>query len=380
MGILQRMRVLVLGGYGNFGARICRALSAGAGFEILIAGRDAERASALAKALPNAEPLALDHHCADLRTRFERLAVDLVIHAAGPFQAQAYNVALAALQAGAHYVDLADGRRFVCDFAAAVHTTAVAARKLAVSGASTVPALSSAVVDHLCKAWQRIDSIEMCIAPAQSAPRGVATLEGVLSYCGADVAVWQNGAWLTTPGWCHPKRVTFHRLAPRLGAICDVPDLELFPQHYAVRRSVSLLAALEVAFAQRGLAFVGGLHRRGWLRRPERLAPALSRLGALLDPFGSKLGGMFVSVTGIDATGMSVMRSWHIAADDNHGPEIPSMPAVLLARRLRAGQASPPGAYPCVSLLSLEEFAPEFARWGMVTDIVDRASDSAKSI
>ena len=29
------------------------------------------------------------------------------------------------------------------------------------------------------------------------------------------------------------------------------------------------------------------------------------------------------------------------------------------------------GAYACVGLNKLDDFAPEFARWGMVTDVVE---------
>lgn len=57
---------------------------------------------------------------------------------------------------------------------------------------------------------------------------------------------------------------------------------------------------------------------------------------------------MVVRVEGIDARGAAVQRGWHSAADDNHGPETP-----------------------CVGLPALQEFAPEFPRGGMVTDVVD---------
>jgi hypothetical protein len=47
------------------------------------------------------------------------------------------------------------------------------------------------------------------------------------------------------------------------------------------------------------------------------------------------------------------------------------MAAILLARRLAQGRALPVGAHACVGLLELEAFQPEFARWGMATDVVD---------
>jgi hypothetical protein len=85
---------------------------------------------------------------------------------------------------------------------------------------------------------------------------------------------------------------------------------------------------------------------------------------------GSALGGMVVRVAGANADGGSVQRAWHIAADQDHGPEIPCMAAILLARRLAAGEAMEPGARACVGLHALSEFAPEFAKWGMETDVV----------
>lgn len=373
------MKTLVLGGYGNFGARICRALAGDPLIQLLVGGRDLQRATALANELGNgARAVALDHTAANFTQALRDEAIELLIHTAGPFQQQDYTVARAAAAAGAHYIDLADGRRFVCDFSGAMKSVFSAAGRTAVCGASTVPALSSAVVDHLCSGWQRVDAIETCIAPAQTAPRGLATLAGVLSYCGEPLQVWDGGQWQPRPGWANPTPVQFARLRPRLGALCDIPDLELFPAHYRVTRSVMFRAALEIGIAQRALAWLASLRASGVLRQPARLAGLLNSTARALDFMGSALGGMVVRVEGLDATGRQARRAWHIAADHDHGPEIPCMAAILLARKLAGGQALPAGAFACMGMLNLAEFEPEFARWGMVTDIVEEdAADGA---
>lgn len=371
------MKVMVLGGYGNFGQRICRALAKDVAIELLVAGRDGPRAVAFATSLGTAQGLAVDMCQADFPKVLSDNGVELVIHTAGPFQGQDYNVALACARAGVHYIDLADGRRYVCDFSAALHAAFVAADRVAITGASTVPALSSAVVDALCAGWQRLDTLDICIAPAQTAPRGVATLRAVLSYCGAPIQVWNAGQWQTHTGWANPQRVLFHRLRPRLGALCDIPDLELFPQHYQVRQRVEFRAAVEVGVAQRAFALLAWLRTVGLLKRPAVLAGALNASAKLLDPLGSRLGGMVVRVTGLDAGGQACARAWHIAADNDHGPEIPCMAAILLARRMASGERMASGAYPCLSLHTLAEFTPEFAKWGMVTDVVDERSAEA---
>jgi hypothetical protein len=107
------------------------------------------------------------------------------------------------------------------------------------------------------------------------------------------------------------------------------------------------------------------------ISRPARLAGLLNSTARAADFMGSALGGMVVSVEGLDATGRQARRAWHIAADDDHGPEIPCMAAILLARKLARGQALPAGAFACMGMLRLAEFEPEFARWGMLTDVVE---------
>lgn len=363
------MNTLILGGYGNFGARISRALAGSPGISLIVAGRDMRKAEALAAECGHhASAACIDASDPQLAQQLRAHAVDLVIHTAGPFQQQGYAVAHAAAAAGAHYIDLADGRRFVCDFPAALDRAFRARGRLAIAGASTVPALSSAVIDALGAGWRSISSIAICIAPAQRAPRGVATMAAVLSYCGAPVQVWQDGRWRTAHGWGAPRRVEFARLRPRLGALCDIPDLELFPQRYPGVQSVMFRAALEIGMAQRGLAALGALRRLGVLRHPERLARLLNRAADGLDLLGSALGGMVVRVHGTDGAGAPAGRAWHIAADHDHGPEIPCMAAILLARRLALGALQEIGAHTGTGWLALADFETEFRKWDMVTD------------
>jgi saccharopine dehydrogenase-like NADP-dependent oxidoreductase len=366
------VRTIVLGGYGNFGARICRALSGSPGIELIVAGRNAQRAEAFADSLNGgATAQAIDCAASGFSEKLKAVGAELVIHTAGPFQQQGYQVPLAVAAAGAHYIDLADGRRFVCDFARATDDAFRECGRLAIAGASTVPALSSAVIDALAANWQRIDDIDFCIAPAQTAPRGTATMSAVLNYCGAPIQVWQDEKWATQYGWEVLARIEFARLRPRLGALCDIPDLELFPQHYPGVRSVIFRAALEVGFTQRAFSALATLRRRGLIARPEKLAGFLNSAARSVDFLGTSLGGMVVRVSGIDAEGQRKRKAWHIAADDDHGPEIPCMAAILLARRLAANEFSETGAHTSIGWLKLADFEPEFAKWQMVTDVVD---------
>jgi hypothetical protein len=374
------LKTLVLGGYGNFGARICRALAGDPSIQLLIGGRSLSRAQALADEVGGgARGIAIDLEGPGLVQTLRATGVELLIHTAGPFQQQSYGVAVAAATAAAHYIDLADGCRFVCDFESAMDATFHAAGRSAISGASTVPALSSAVVDHLCRGWQRIDAIDICIAPAQTAPRGRATLAAVLSYCGEAIQVWNQGRWQPQVGWADPERVAFARLPSRSGALCDIPDLELFPVHFNVTQRVVFRAAVEVGLAQRAFAVLADLRSARRIGRPARLAGVLHHAARALDVMGSSTGGMVVRVEGKDEFNEVAKRAWHITAGNDHGPEIPCMAAILLARKLARGEGLSTGAFACVSTLPLADFEPEFRRWGMVTDTVEEVADRGAS-
>ena len=359
------MRTIVLGGYGNFGARICRALAVDRALTIVAAGR-----RPTAESRPAEMAVAtLDIAAPDFESALRALEPGLVIHCAGPFQGQDYRVARAALACGAHYIDLADGREFVAGFAPALEQTARRAHRLAVTGASTLPALSSAVIDALASRFSCLTSIDTIIAPAQSAPRGTATIAGVLGYAGMPHHVWEAGAWCTRHGWQHLRRVDLGPVGKRWSAVCDVPDLALFPVRYAGVRDVRFRAALEVGAQHGGIALLAALRRAGVRFSIAAFAPALDRAAGLLDIFGSETGGMTVTLSGTLLDGAPLTLRWHIVAPHSHGPEIPAMPAILLARKIATGNVDQIGAMPCMGLLALDEFAPEFAKWGMQTGV-----------
>lgn len=356
------MRVVVLGGAGNFGARIVRALNGEPGVQLMAAGRRAVAVPGAAE-VPT---IALDIGAPDFAARLKDQAPELVIHCVGPFQKQDYRVAQAALAAGANYLDLADGRDFVARFSAAMNATAIRHGRTAISGASTLPALSTAVVDALRKGLSGMDSIQIVIAPGQRAPRGVATLAAVFSYLGRPVSLWRAGRWHKGWGWMHLKRFQLG-FGRRWGALCDVPDLALLPLRYPQLQSVAFHAALEIRVQHLVLWVMAGLRRLGLPLPVEQWARALDRMAAMFDGLGGKWGGMQVEVVGIAADGARVRRSWTLQAPVLNGPEIPCMAAILLARRLARGEQFSAGAFPCMGFASLADFAPLFAHWDITT-------------
>jgi saccharopine dehydrogenase-like NADP-dependent oxidoreductase len=351
--------ILVLGGAGVFGSRICRRLARHPGLRIIAAGRRRAALDALAREVGGVEPLALEAPRA-LKAALARERPDLVIHTAGPFQAQDYAVAALSIEAGAHYIDIADGRDFVANFAR-LDAAARAANVLAVSGASSVPGLSAAAIEATRAAFARLDRIEIDLSPGNRAPRGPAVIAAFLGYCGRPIARWEGGAWTTVHGWHDLRRGEIDGVGRRWVSACDVPDLVLFPARYPGVRTVTFHAGLELASLHLGLWLLAWLPRLGLGESLAWLSGITRVVGALTRPFGMDRGGMAVTLTGVDHAGGAMKQRWSLAAGAGDGPFVPATPSVVLALKLAAGTLAARGARPCLDLLTLDEFRAEVA-------------------
>lgn len=360
------MRSVVIGGFGNFGERICRRLATEGGLELIATSRHVSGDFQSA----GVEAAKLDTGSATFAGDLKSLKPDLVIHCAGPFQGQDYRVALASLACGSNYIDIADGRGFVTGFVSAVGPSAMRAERFAITGASTLPALSSAVVDSLKASFSTLGAIDIVIAPGQQAARGAATIAGVLGYAGTPFKWWRNGQWRTAYGWQELNKEGF-TFGVRMAAACDVPDLELFPARYPGVQTVTFRAALEISMQHYALWLVAAFKQLGLALPMSRWAAAFNRVATWLGWLGSDTGGMSIRVTGKDHAGRALCRRWEVVAKANHGPEIPCMAAVILANRLRRGEAFAPGAKVCMGTLGLSEFEAEFSRWDISARIID---------
>ncbi len=349
--------VLVLGGYGFFGARIAAGLAQNPAIHLLIAGRDRSRAKALVRelGLPDDQATRLDAASRDLAPSLRSLGVNTVIHTAGPFQDQNYKVASDAIDAEANYIDLADGRQFVAGIDA-LDDEARDRGVVVVSGASSVPCLSSAVIDKYAHAFQRIESIRIGIGSGARAP-GLATVRGVFGYCGKPIRRLENGKWVETHGWLDLMRYEFPKPVGRrwLGS-CDVPDLELFPVRYNSVRTVTFHAGFPSDLGHLFVWLMAGLVKAGVIPTISALARPLNQLSRWLEPFLSDKGAMFVELEGAGQDGRATKKRWWIIAVSNHGPYIPCGAAIALTEKLARGAEVRKGAQPCVGLLSVEEY------------------------
>ncbi len=368
--------IAVIGGTGHFGDRICRRLSSEADIKLIVTSRSevlaGEFVSELKSDFPGAtiHPAALDQFSADFVNDLGNLNPDIVIHTAGPYQGQDYRVAKACIECGSHYIDLADGREFVSGFTA-LNGDALKSDVLLVSGASTLPGLSSAVVDAVRDRFAELSEIEISIAPAHQTPRGTSTISAVLSYCGRPYDVLKNGEWVTTFGWQDLQLQNYPSLGRRLSGACDVPDLSLLPQYVPGVKTVTFHAALEAVWEQLTLYTMAWFTRLGVVGNWNRFVTAFSWMSDRMIRLGSQTGGMHVRISGIDNNHCTNSCTWYLTANNNHGPEIPCSPALILARKLLRDGISERGAHACLGLITLTEFDEEVKDLDISWEIVE---------
>ncbi|MEO6366145.1 MAG: saccharopine dehydrogenase NADP-binding domain-containing protein [Luteimonas sp.] len=353
------MLILVLGGYGHFGGRICRSLAHDGSLEVLVAGRSRMRAEAFIAAASPASgrmhALALDVTAADFAKGLRQAHADVVIHAAGPFQGCDYRVAEAAMACGAHYIDLADAREFVANIAV-LDPAACNAGRWVISGASSVPGLSAAVVQAHLPQFGRLEGVEVGISPGNRTPRGEATTRAILGYVGKRFASLDDGRWRDVHGWQSLRRIVYPDVGARWLARCEVPDLSVLPQRYPQLRHCDFRAGLELRRMHFGLWLGSWLVRAGAVPGLQRWTRPLLRLSNLWLETGSNIGVMHVDMHGSGHDGLALRLRWTIVARDGDGPQIPCTAAILLAKKLAIGALPGAGARPCLDLFTLDEF------------------------
>src|SRR5476651_1477333 len=352
------LRVMVVGGYGNFGSIVCRHLAVAPGIELVISGRDPRKLQRKVDELKSQSGTGCESWCGDamgagFASVLQSMNIQLVIHTGGPFQGQSYAVAQRCIDAGVNYCDLSDCRTFV-NGVGVLDAQARHAGVAILSGCSSVPTLSSAIIDQYRYRFTRIDSIEHGISSSAKMP-GLSTVEGVLAYAGKPIKQLRHGQVHEVLGWQDLTLRKMPQLGTRVLANVDVPDMDIFASRYGAH-TLRFKAGAGLKLGGVANYLLAQALRTGLIRDYAPWAARLHRWGCWFERFGDGKSAMYIDVQGLGMDEKPQSLTVQLTAFNDKGPEIPSCAAVALAAKMLQGYVPEPGARPCVGEISVDEY------------------------
>jgi hypothetical protein len=254
----ERPRVLIVGGSGVFGRLLSHELLHSTSVDLILAGRGLSAAIAACRELgapDRTSAIALDLSDRDSLTRAARGCL-AVACAAGPFQELSRELPMAAVRAGAHWLDIGDHEEWVLPVLddATLDAAARDAGLAVIPGLSTVPALSGALARWGCERLPGADRARITLFIGNRNAKGAGAIASAMS-----------------SGFRHPTRVDLP-FGRRIAYVGRSPDTEL------LRRDLGLDAEFRVVleWAPAGLLVFG-------------LGPVWSRLGARTRSRGARI-------------------------------------------------------------------------------------------
>jgi len=323
-------RVIVFGAYGVFGGHVTREL-AKRGVPLTVAGRDRAKAEAFA--------LAFGADCracvADVtKTESCRAALaehEVAVNCAGPFNRLGTGLLDASLDAGCHYVDIADDRGY-CATVRGYDQRFRDKNLAAVYGCSSLPGISAALALRAMEgATAAVERVSVTLFIGNKNPKGRAAVGSLVSQLGQPIAAPQGEllgfrdrevVLLPSP---FGRRAVFN---------VQSPEYDLFPPLLGAK-SVSVKVGFE---SRLGTYAFAALARVG-LRYGGRAATLLKLPGRLIGWYGHSGG---VVMTELFLADGSVRRAAVGGPDD--GQRMAALPCAIVAHALATGNIHRTGA------------------------------------
>ena len=365
---MMTLKVLIIGGYGTFGFGIAERLSDEPELELILAGRNFEKAVAACAKLSGAAtftPLKLDRDDLHIRSEFKLgFKPDLIIEAAGPFQSRGMSDLPAyCVQHRIHYADLSDNGPKTAVFKESyAEKTKAPKETFLIFALSTCPVLSAIGLKEIESHIGPATDVTIGISPSPKAPLGRNVIAAATSYAGQPhVGILKGGAEKYVAGLtetrneiiCAPGGLPLPRLP---FAVADAADSFVLPASFPALQNIWTGAGTRPLWLHRCLIMLSRGVADGVVPKLSRFTNLFHRVRKYFR-FGSHRGGMFVRASNPEGE-----ASWHLIAEGDHGPRIPALPCVALVRKMLRGETPLPGSYSGDEIIGLDDLQPEFAK------------------
>jgi hypothetical protein len=329
--------VLVFGGYGTFGAHVCREL-ARLGVPLTVAGRDRGRAEDFARMLgPGCRGMAADvRQPASCQEALRGHGV--AVCCAGPFHRLGPALLETCLDAGCHYADIGDDR----GYAGLVRSYGEQFRRrdlAAVYGCSSLPGISGALALQ-ARAGESgpVERARVTLFIGNRNPKGEAAVRSLLAGLGRPFVAPQGAL----RGFRDREVVPLPGPFGRRGVFnFESPEYDLFPALLGAR-AVVVKVGFELRLATYAFALLA-LLRPGYAACAAR---PLALPGWFLGRLGCSGGAVLVELF---LAGSTVRRAALLARRD--GQRMAALPCALAAHALSDGRPAARGACTAYELL-----------------------------
>jgi len=310
-------RVVVLGGTGFFGGAAAARLRAH-GIRPVIASRRA-----------GAELQVDAESRASIKSALRQY--DVVLDAAGPFQARTTALVEAAVETGFDVVDLSDSLRYA-EKVADLRLRIEAAGVRVLTSCSSVSAVGAAAV-RLSGVVEPV-GLDVVLRPATRDTARVATARSLLESVGRPIRVLRDGRLTAVAGWRESRVLKWPATGGRTRAfLCESADALHLPPLWPSLRRVEFHVDARVPGMNLALRIAAALEPA------RRAAAALLPAGLVLARLiGSRGGGILFEVKGKDGALVSVALH---APGGSHVVAV--APAVLAARAIAEGRFAKAG-------------------------------------
>ena len=371
----MKCKVLIVGGYGTFGGRLVDLLLDQKELTLLVGGRRLEAAETFCKMRAGKAGAVLVPQQVSRANAVAAIVThkpDIVVDASGPFQVYGgdpYSLVKATIAGRCHYLDLADGADFVQGIAA-YEDAAKHAGVFVLSGLSSFPVLTAAVGRVLAKDLDVVQEIVAGIAPSPYAGVGLNVVKAIASYAGQGVEVLQDGKWVRRAGFIDSRQMQVNvpgkvPLRPIRFALAEVPDLKVLPSIWLTARDVWIGAGPTPSLLHRLLWAAAGLVKLGLLKSLLPLAPIMNLVVNNVR-WGEHRGGFVMQMGGLKNAEKKHL-SWHLLAEGDGGPLIPSMAVAAIIINFMNGKQPAVGARSGHGDLELSDYQFWFDRFGIAT-------------